>query len=190
MDRKYVLVINPGSTSTKVAIYHGEVEVESHKIEHSRDELEKYTKVSDQYEYRLNLIHAWLEKKNIHRKSLKAVVGRGGLLRPIPGGTYLVTDRMVEDLKLGVGGEHAANLGGVLARGIGDEENISSYIVDPVSVDEFEEVARISGLNLIERKSLIHALNIKAVARRRAEELKRDLKDLNFIVAHLGGAYL
>ena len=94
---------------------------------------------------------------------------------------------MVEDLRLGISGEHAANLGGILARGIGDEEKISSYIVDPVSVDEFEEVARISGLNLIERKSLIHALNIKAVSYRRAKELKKDIKDLNLIVAHLGG---
>lgn len=187
MDRKYVLVINPGSTSTKVAIYEGEIQVKSNNIEHSKDELEKYSNVSDQYEYRLNLIYVWLEKENIHRKNLKAVVGRGGLLRSIPEGTYLVTDKMLEDLRLGAGGEHAANLGGILARGIGDEENISSYIVDPVSVDEFEEVARISGLNLIERKSLIHALNIRAVAHRRAEELKKDLKDLNLIVAHLGG---
>ncbi|MCF6464645.1 butyrate kinase [Clostridium sp. Cult2] len=187
MDRKYVLVINPGSTSTKVAIYDGEFEVKSYKIEHSKGELERYGEVSDQYEYRLNLIHTWLEQENIHKSSLKAVVGRGGLLRFVPGGTYLVTDKMIEDLKLGVGGEHAANLGGILARGIGAEEGINSYIVDPVSVDEFEEVARISGLKLIERKSLIHALNIKAVSHRRAEELNKDLKDLNLIVAHLGG---
>ena len=108
-------------------------------------------------------------------------------MRPIPGGTYLVTEKMIKDLKSDVGGEHAANLGGILAKGIGDEENIYSYIVDPVSVDEFEEVARISGLNLIERKSLIHALNIKAVSYRRAYELNKDLKDLNLIVTHLGG---
>ncbi|HSH36781.1 butyrate kinase [Schnuerera sp.] len=187
MDRKYVLVINPGSTSTKVAIYEGEVKIKSYKLEHSKYELEKYDDISEQYQYRLDLIHKWLEKENISRTNLKAVVGRGGLLRPIPGGTYLVSDKMIEDLRLGISGEHAANLGGILARGIGDEENINSYIVDPVSVDEFEEVARISGLNLIERKSLIHALNIKAVSYRRAKELNKKLQDLNFIVAHLGG---
>lgn len=187
MERKYVLVINPGSTSTKVALYDQEFEVKSNKLEHSQDELAKYNSVLDQYEYRLNLINNWLKKENIQTSSLKAVVGRGGLLRPIPGGTYLVTDKMLEDLRLGIGGEHAANLGGILARGIADKENINSYIVDPVSVDEFEEVARISGLNLIERKSLIHALNIKAVSHRRAEELNKDLDELNLIVAHLGG---
>ncbi|GMG96663.1 butyrate kinase [Tepidimicrobium xylanilyticum] len=187
MERKYVLVINPGSTSTKVAIYDGDVEIKTHKIQHKEDELAKYDSILDQYEYRLNLILNWLDKENIKLCSLKAVVGRGGLLRPIPGGTYLVTDKMIEDLRLGVGGEHAANLGGILARGIADRENISSYIVDPVSVDEFEEVARISGLNLIERKSLIHALNIKAVSHRRAEELNKNLEELNLIVAHLGG---
>ena len=187
MERKYVLVINPGSTSTKVALYDQEFEVKSNKLEHSQDELAKYNSVLDQYEYRLNLINNWLKKENIQTSSLKAVVGRGGLLRPIPGGTYLVTDKMLEDLRLGIGGEHAANLGGILARGIADKENINSYIVDPVSVYEFEEVARISGLNLIERKSLIHALNIKAVSHRRAEELNKDLDELNLIVAHLGG---
>lgn len=187
MERKYVLVINPGSTSTKVALYDQEFEIKSNKLEHSQDELAKYNSVLDQYEYRLNLINNWLKKENIQTSSLKAVVGRGGLLRPIPGGTYLVTDKMLEDLRLGIGGEHAANLGGILARGIADKENINSYIVDPVSVDEFEEVARISGLNLIERKSLIHALNIKAVSHRRAEELNKDLDELNLIVAHLGG---
>lgn len=187
MDRKYVLVINPGSTSTKVAVYNREVEIKVNTLEHKKSELERYDRISDQYSYRLYLIQSWLERENIDRSSLKAVVGRGGLLRSIPGGTYIVTDKMVEDLRLGISGEHAANLGGILARGIGDEEKINSYIVDPVSVDEFEEVARISGLNLIERKSLIHALNIKAVSYRRAKELEKDIKDLNLIVAHLGG---
>ena len=187
MDRIYILAINPGSTSTKVAIYKDEDEIKSYKLEHSKDELEKYKKIPDQYEYRLELIYRWMEDENIHRKSLRAVVGRGGLLRPIPGGTYFVTDKMVEDLELGIGGEHASNLGGVLAKGIADREGIKSYIVDPVSVDEFRDVARISGLKEIERKSQIHALNIKAVSYRRAKELNKSLEDLNLIVAHLGG---
>ena len=187
MDRQYILVINPGSTSTKVAIFYDDNEIKSHKISHSNKELSKYKKVSEQYEYRLNLIYNWLEDENISTTSLKAVVGRGGILRPMPGGTYLVTDKMIEDLKIGIGGEHAANLGGILARGIADKEGIKSFIVDPVSVDEFEEVSRISGLKEIKRKSQVHALNIKAVSHRRAAELNKNLKELNFVVAHLGG---
>lgn len=187
MDSKYVLVINPGSTSTKVAIYGDEKEIKSYKIHHSKDELEKHEKVIHQYEYRLGLIYDWLRKANIDVRSLKAVVGRGGILRPMPGGTYLVTQKMIDDLEIGIGAEHAANLGGMLAKGIGDSQGIKSYIVDPVSVDEFEEVARISGLKEIERKSQVHALNIKAVSYRRAKELNRNLRDLNLVVAHLGG---
>lgn len=187
MDREYVLIINPGSTSTKVAIYKEEDDVKTYKLQHSKEELERYRKVSDQYEYRLNLIYNWLKEEKIHMKNLKAIVGRGGMLRPMPGGTYLVTDKMIKDLEVGIGGEHASNLGGMLARGIADKEGIKSFIVDPVAVDEFNNVARISGLKEIERKSQVHALNIKAVSYRRAEELNKDLKDLNLIVAHLGG---
>ncbi|NMB08405.1 MAG: butyrate kinase [Tissierellia bacterium] len=187
MARDYILVINPGSTSTKVALFKEDVEIKSHKINHSGEELKKYKEIFDQYEYRLNLIYNWLKDEEISTKSLKAVVGRGGILRPMPGGTYLVTEAMVEDLKIGIGGEHAANLGGILAKGIADQEGIKSYIVDPVSVDEFQEVSRISGLKEIERKSQVHALNIKAVSHRRAEEVGKSLEDLNFVVAHLGG---
>ena len=187
MERKYILAINPGSTSTKVALYHGEENVITKKIEHATEELEKYEKITDQYKYRLNMIMDWLKDENISTKSLKAVVGRGGLLRSMPGGTYLVTDIMIKDLIKGIQGEHASNLGGIIAKGIADEENIKSFIVDPVAVDEFEDIARISGIPEIERKSLGHALNIKAVSHRLANEKDKDLKDLNLIVAHLGG---
>lgn len=187
MDRKYVLAINPGSTSTKVSLFEGEEELKTFKIDHSKEELDNYKKVADQYDYRLNLIKKWLNDEKISTNLLIAVVGRGGLLRPMPGGTYSVTDVMLEDLKIGIQGEHASNLGGVLARGLADLENIPSYIVDPVAVDEFNDLARISGLKQIPRISLVHALNIKAVAHRRANELKKDLKDLNLLVAHLGG---
>jgi len=187
MNRDYNLVINPGSTSTKVALFQGHREVKSNKINHSNKELSKYKNVIEQYEYRLGLIYNWLESEKVPTTALRAVVGRGGILRPMPGGTYLVTDRMIEDLKIGIGGEHAANLGGILARGIADSEGIKSFIVDPVSVDEFQEVSRISGLKGIERKSQVHALNIKAVSHRRAEEIGKPLEELNFVVAHLGG---
>lgn len=185
--REYVLVINPGSTSTKVAIYKGKEMIKMKKIEHSAEELEKYKKVSDQYDYRLNLIYEWLQSEGISTSSLIAVVGRGGLLRSIPGGTYVVTEKMIEDLEIGIQGEHASNLGGILAKGIADSEKIKAFIVDPVAVDEFEDIARISGLKEIERRSLVHALNIKAVSHRRAKELGKNLSELNFVVAHLGG---
>jgi len=187
MTREYILVINPGSTSTKVALYKGEERIKLNKIQHNAEELKRFEKISDQYEYRLELIYNWLKEVNIATSSLRAVVGRGGLLRPMPGGTYIVTDRMVEDLMIGIQGEHASNLGGILAKGIADKENIKSYIVDPVAVDEFEDIARISGIKEIQRKSLVHALNVKAVSHRRAEELGKNIEDINLIVAHLGG---
>lgn len=187
MSRPYILAINPGSTSTKVAIYEKEKLLKENKIFHSGEIIGQFSKVSDQYEYRLDLIYKWMDEINITTSSLRAVVGRGGLLRSIPGGTYLVTDKMLEDLGKGIQGEHASNLGGILAKGIADREKIKAYIVDPVSVDEFEDIARISGLKEIERRSLVHALNIKAVSYRRAGELGKKLEDLNLIVAHLGG---
>lgn len=187
MIRKYVLAINPGSTSTKVSLFEEEKLIKNHKIEHAKADLEIFEHVSDQYEYRLGLIYGWLELEGLCSNEFIAVVGRGGLLRPIPGGTYIVSDFMVNDLRIGINGEHASNLGGLLAKGIADLEGVPSYIVDPVSVDEFNEVARISGLEEIPRISLVHALNIKAVARRRARELSKNVEDLNLIVAHLGG---
>jgi butyrate kinase len=128
-----------------------------------------------------------LKEEKIELESLAAVVGRGGLLKPMPSGTYKVTDVMIEDLKIGVQGEHASNLGGILARGIADLQGIPSFIVDPVAVDEFPDIARVSGLPELPRKSLVHSLNIKAVGRRAAKDMGKTLADVNFIVAHLGG---
>ena len=187
MEREYILVINPGSTSTKVAVFKDEEKVITNTIEHQTTYLEKFDKVIEQYEYRLNLILDWLKENNISSAELRAVVGRGGLLRSMPGGTYLVTDKMLKDLKNGFQGEHASNLGGILAKGIAEEEGINAYIVDPVAVDEFDDIARISGIPDIKRKSLVHALNIKAVSHKLAGELNKELSELNLIVAHLGG---
>ena len=187
MNRKYVLAINPGSTTTKISVFEDEIEIKSIKIEHLIKDLQGFEHVYDQYEYRLGLIMDWIKNVGIGLDEIIAVVGRGGLLRPIPGGTYLVSSLMVEDLKVGINGEHASNLGGLLAKGIADLEGIPSFIVDPVSVDEFEDVSRISGLKDIPRISLVHALNIKAVIHRLANELNRNIGELNLIVAHLGG---
>ncbi|MDY0234920.1 MAG: butyrate kinase [Gudongella sp.] len=187
MGKKYVLAINPGSTSTKVSLFEDEQEVKSKKLDHKLQDLEGFEQVSNQYEYRLEIILDWLKQESITTSMLVAVVGRGGLLRSMPSGTYIVTEEMVKDLKNGVQGQHASNLGGLLAKGIADIENIPAYIVDPVAVDEFEDIARISGLKVITRKSLVHALNIKAVCHRYTKKYNKMLNETNLIVAHLGG---
>ncbi|WDV46769.1 butyrate kinase [Clostridiaceae bacterium M8S5] len=187
MFRKYILAINPGSTSTKVSVFENNERVLEKKISHSSEEIKKFENISEQKDYRLGLIIEWLKEKDIKLAEFKSIVGRGGLLRPMSSGTYIVTDKMIKDLEIGIQGEHASNLGGILAKSIADIENIPSYIVDPVAVDEFEDIARISGMPEIKRKSLIHALNIKAVAHRYSEETATKLEDMNLIIAHLGG---
>ena len=185
--REFILVMNPGSTSTKVAIFKGEENILQTNLSHSPEELEKFSKITDQYELRRAIILEWLKENNYSTSQLKAVVGRGGLLRPMPGGAYKVTDAMIKDLKIGVQGEHASNLGGILAKAIAEVEGIDAYIVDPVAVDEFEAVARISGMPEIERRSLGHALNIKAVGHRVAASMGKKFNEVNLVVAHLGG---
>lgn len=182
-----ILVINPGSTSTKIAVYLDEKAVFEKTLRHAIEEIDKYDTIFDQYPFRKKVIEEALEENNISIKELNAVVGRGGLTKPIEGGTYEVNDRMLEDLKIGVMGEHACNLGGVLAHEIAKEADAPSFIVDPVVVDEMDDVARISGMPEIERRSIFHALNQKAVARRYAREIGKKYEDLNLIVAHLGG---
>lgn len=182
-----LLIINPGSTSTKIAVYDDENMVFEETVRHSTGEICLFEKIYDQYEFRKNIIVKALEKNNIGIKSIDGVVGRGGLLKPIEGGIYKVNEKMLEDLKVGCNGEHASNLGGILAYEIAKEIDKDSFVVDPVVVDEMEDIARVSGLKGIERKSILHALNQKAVARRYAFEIKRDYNDLNLIVAHLGG---
>lgn len=182
-----LLIINPGSTSTKIAIYKNEEMLFDHTLRHDVKELEPFDKIFDQYKFRKDIIVDFLESKNIDLKSLDGVIGRGGLLKPIEGGTYEVNEKMLEDLKSGLLGEHASNLGGILAYEIAKEGQGKSFIVDPVVVDEMQDVARISGLKEVERKSIFHALNQKAVARKFAKESGKKYEDMNLIVAHLGG---
>lgn len=182
-----ILAINPGSTSTKIAVYENDSPVIVEKIDHSTDEIKKYKKIFDQYFFRKTLIIQTLNNKSYPLARFDAVVGRGGLLRPIEGGTYIVDQRMVDDLKNTRYGEHACNLGGILAFEIGQELGIPAYIVDPVVVDEMEPIAKITGFPIIERRSVFHALNQKAVARRFALQMGMDYNELNLIVAHLGG---
>ena len=182
-----ILSINPGSTSTKIAVFEDEKEIMEKVLRHSNMELEKYEDIYSQKSFRKDVILNALKEAEITVESLDVIVGRGGLLKPIEGGTYLVTDKMLEDLKKGVLGEHASNLGGAIAKEIADTIGKKAYIVDPVVVDELEEIARVSGMAEIERISIFHALNQKAVARRYCSENRVNYNEKNIIVAHLGG---
>lgn len=184
---KLSLIINPGSTSTKIGVFDDEKLLFDETLRHSTEEIAKYSSIYEQKDFRKKVILDILKEKNFDIKSLSFIVGRGGMLKPIPGGTYKVTDKLLEDLKVGVSGQHASNLGGVLAREIGDELGIASYIVDPVVVDELADVARFSGVPELPRKSIFHALNQKAVAKRYAKEVGKKYEDLNLIVVHMGG---
>jgi butyrate kinase len=183
-----LLVINPGSTSTKVAVYEDEQPLFVETLRHSAQDLRAFAHVLDQYDLRLATILDLLQDRQIPLTSFSAVVARGGLLRPIPSGTYVVNERMLSELRQrDKEREHASNLGALLAGDIAQRVGVPAYIVDPVCVDEFDELARISGLPEIERKSLSHALNLKAVARRAARDLSRPYSVLNLAVVHLGG---
>ena len=181
-----ILVINPGGTSTKISVFEGKEQVFKENISHTQADLNDFKTVFDQYQYRKDLILSILEKNKYPIETFNCVVGRGGLMKPIPGGTYAVNERMIEDLKNAINGEHASNLGAVLAKNIGDEIDVPSFVVDPVSVDEFLDVSRITGISDIEKASWLHSLNHKAVCRKVAEDLGGEYKDYNFIVAHLG----
>ena len=187
MENIRLLIINPGSTSTKIGVFDNENMKFEETLRHSTEEISQFEKIYDQYEFRKEIIVEALKTNNISIDSLDGIVGRGGLLKPIEGGTYEVDDNMLKDLKAGVLGEHASNLGGILAYEIAKEIDKKAFIVDPVVVDEMEDIARISGLKHVERKSIFHALNQKAVARRHANEIGKKYEDLNLILVHLGG---
>lgn len=182
-----LLIINPGSTSTKIGVYEGEKEVLEETLRHSAEEILKYDTIFDQLDFRKKVILKVLKEKGIDINELDAVVGRGGMLKPIEGGTYEVNEAMVEDLKIGVQGPHASNLGGILSNEIAKEIGKRAFIVDPVVVDEMEDVARLSGVPELPRKSKFHALNQKAVAKRYAKEHNTSYEDVNLIVVHMGG---
>lgn len=181
------LIINPGSTSTKIGVFEDETLLFEETLRHSTEEISRYETIFDQKDFRKKIITDLLESKNFDLKSLNVIVGRGGMLKPIPGGTYEVTDALLADLKVGVQGQHASNLGGILARELADSIGVPAYIVDPVVVDELEPVARYSGMPEIPRGSIFHALNQKAVAKRYAKECGKPYEELRLIVVHMGG---
>ena len=181
------LIINPGSTSTKIGVFEDETLLFEETLRHSTEEIAQYASIVDQKDFRKQIILDLLAKKNFDINSLQVIVGRGGMLKPIPGGTYAVSDELLEDLKIGKQGQHASNLGGILAREIGDSIGVPSYIVDPVVVDERMPIARYSGVPELPRTSVFHALNQKAVAKRYAKEKGVSYDSLNLIVVHMGG---
>lgn len=181
------LIINPGSTSTKIGVFEDETLLFEETLRHSTEEISQYASIVDQKDFRKKIITDLLKEKDFDIKSLGMVVGRGGMLKPIPGGTYAVTDDLLEDLKIGKQGQHASNLGGILAREIADEIGVPSYIVDPVVVDELAPVARYSGVKELPRTSVFHALNQKAVAKRYSKESGKAYDSMNLIVVHMGG---
>lgn len=181
-----ILAINPGGTSTKISVFEDKKQMFKKNIKHTQADLNGYKTVFDQYKYRKDLILKILADNDYVLETFNCVVGRGGLMKAISGGTYVINDRMIEDLKNAINGEHASNLGAVLAKNIGDEIGVPSFVVDPVSVDEFEAISRITGISDIEKASWLHSLNHKAVCREIAEELGGEYKDFNFIAAHLG----
>ena len=182
-----LLIINPGSTSTKIAVYEDEKGIFEETLRHSSEEIGEFKHILDQKSFRTDIILEILKQKKIDIKEMNAVVGRGGLLKPIISGTYNVNDKMLEDLKEGIQGQHASNLGAIIANEIANSINKPAFIVDPVVVDEMEEIARFSGIPELQRKSIFHALNQKAVAKRYAKENSKKYEDINVIVTHMGG---
>nr|WP_321255709.1 butyrate kinase [uncultured Pseudodesulfovibrio sp.] len=181
-----ILAINPGGTSTKIAVFNNEEELFSENVMHQESELHDFDSVFDQFRYRKDVIVERLRANDYQIEDFDCVVGRGGLLKPVEGGTYEVNDAMIEDLRNAINGEHPSNLGPVIAKDIADSIDVPAFIVDPVSVDEFLDIAKISGISDLERSSWMHALNQKAVCRETAERLNGKYQDFNFIVAHLG----
>jgi len=179
-----LFVVNPGSTSTKLGVYRKGAFERRETLRHPSDELSTFPSVACQLEYRAGLASAWFKS---HPSPCDAVVAMGGLLRPLEGGTYRVNDAMAADARAAARGSHASNLGCLIADALARAYSVPAYVVDPVSVDELEPVARYSGHPLIERSSLSHSLNIHAAARRAAAELGVPFASSAFVVAHLGG---
>ena len=187
-DNIRILAINPGSTSTKIAVYQNAKALFLKTLRHSTEDLDRFEKITDQYEYRKKMIYQELEQAEIRLNLIRAVVGRGGLVKPIPSGVYKVNEAMKKDLQDSPLGEHASNLGGLIADDIAKSlPNAEAFIADPVVVDEMHNLARYSGHPEFERVSIFHALNQKAVARSHAKSIMRKYEDLNLIVVHLGG---
>ncbi|MEG0855202.1 MAG: butyrate kinase [Terrisporobacter sp.] len=182
-----ILAINPGSTSTKFAVYEGENQIVSKTLDHSVEELAKFASIMEQFEMRKNEIENTLKENNIDIKNINAVVGRCGGLPPVKSGAYLINEEMIDRLINRPTLDHASNLGATISYAIANEIGVSSYIYDPVCVDESLEISKVSGFKDLDRVCLTHALNTRAMAIKYAKLHNKNYNDLNLIVAHLGG---
>ncbi len=182
-----ILVINPGSTSTKIAVFHDEVLFAEKTYRHDVDVLGQYKTIFQQKDFRKKVVELFLQDLNIDVSQIDVFVGRGGLIRPVASGTYAINQTMIDELRIAKYGSHASNLGAILASELAKPLNKPAFIVDPVVVDELMPIARVSGLKEIERISVFHALNHKAVAKRFAYDSNKRYEDLDLIIAHLGG---
>ena len=188
MEEQRILAINPGSTSTKIAVYQGSKSVFLKNIKHTAEELQPFKKIVDQFSFRKEIILKELEAADIRIDLITAVVGRGGLVKPIESGVYEVNEQMIKDLHISKLGEHASNLGGLIANDIAQSlEGARAFIADPVVVDEMEDVARYTGHPKFIRHSIFHALNQKAIARKYSKSVDTPYNELNLIITHLGG---
>ena len=183
----HMLIINPGSTSTKMALFNGDRELEGEVIRHDATELGRFDNVADQFEYRMRGIDQWISSLETELDSLSAVVGRGAPLKPLEGGSYAISAQMLDDLKTMRYSNHASNLGAIIAHALAERFGVPSLISDPITVDNFTDIARVSGVPEIERKCRVHALNIKEVSRREAVLIGKRLDEVNYVTAHMGG---
>ncbi len=182
-----IIVINPGSTSTKMALFEGKEKIAEENITHPSAQLTQFDNVTDQFELRIKGIDAWLKSQGADGKKVVAVAGRGAPLRPLEGGAYWINEKMLDDLHKMKYSNHASNLGAIIADHLGKRFNVPAIISDPVTVDNFTDYARVSGIPEIERKCRAHTLNIKEVCRREAEKRGKKLEDCNFVAVHMGG---
>jgi butyrate kinase len=182
-----MLIINPGSTSTKVALFDGNNRISDEIVRHDPEELTRFDNVADQFDYRMQAINGWIDSLSLADDHIAVVVGRGAPLKPLEGGSYGISDQLLEDVRTARYSNHASNLGPIIAHHLAERIGVPSLISDPISVDNFADVARISGVPEIKRKCRSHALNIKEVSRREAARLGKQLEEANFVTVHMGG---
>jgi butyrate kinase len=186
MSRYRILVVNPRSKFTKIAVFDNQELVYLNKVMHSKEDLDQFPNFLDQHEYRKNIVLQEIQEAEITLDSVDAVVARGGLIKPVQSGVFEINEQLIQDLTHSPVGEDSVNLGGLIAKDIADSLKVKAYTCDPVVVDELEDIARVSGHPDFERKSVFHALNQKAVAKRYANSFSKKVEELNLIVAHIG----
>ena len=184
---QHMLIMNPGSTSTKTALFDGQQRITEEAVRHDSKELARFDNVADQFDYRMEGINRWIEALDLKEGQIKAVVGRGAPLKPLEGGSYAISEQMLEDVRTVRYSNHASNLGAIIAHHLARRFGVPSLISDPITVDNFAEVARVSGVPEIKRKCRSHALNIKEVSRREAARIGKRLEDVSFVTVHMGG---